>query len=541
MSLDYTPAPIPENEIERLNALRRFKILDTEAEESFDRITRLAADITGMPMSVISFVDSDRQWFKSHYGLDSQGTPREIAFCAHAILEDKICLIPDTMKDRRFRGNPLVVQSPHIRFYAGAPLTTHDGFNIGSLCVLDTSPHDDFLESFHQNLIDLAKIVMDELELRVASRSKSDFVAMMSHEIRTPMNGILGMASLLRDTALTNAQSQYVDVISNASTTLLTIINDVLDLSQIEANQMRFEYKNCSLVKIAQETAHLLEGRAKQKGLYLRVEVDPGLPNLRADPARLQQVLINFVGNAIKFTDKGGITLVVEATPGSNANYNWRVTVKDTGVGIAASEIGKLFKPFSQTREASLAHVEGTGLGLSICKQIVEKMGGQVGVDSRPGEGSSFWLSFSMPASFTCDIPGGGSKNAGAANAKPLRVLVGEDDETNGFVISSMLRKLGHECEVVENGERVLAEIQLHPFDIILMDIEMPVLNGLETASAIRKMPGGIRAVPIVALTAHAMAGQREQILMSGLNDYLAKPVSLTELRSVLDRNSRRA
>ncbi|MEI7669565.1 MAG: histidine kinase dimerization/phospho-acceptor domain-containing protein, partial [Pseudomonadota bacterium] len=258
-NIRWISAQLPANEEARLAELEQYEVLDTNPEVVFDRLTRMAAKFFDVPIALVSLIDLNRQWFKSRYGIDATETPRELAFCAHAILENEVFVVPDATLDYRFADNPLVKEAPDIRFYAGAPLRTKSGFNLGTICVIDTKPHHDITEKQKQDLSDLAAIVIDELELRMAvkkanhdldelkktqseleesrrkaeivSQEKSQFIATISHELRTPMNGILGMAYLLNDTKTDNTQKEYIETINHSASNLLLLINDVLDLS----------------------------------------------------------------------------------------------------------------------------------------------------------------------------------------------------------------------------------------------------------------------------------------------------------------------
>lgn len=531
----YMPAPIPPNDAIRLEALHRLKILDTGAEEAFDRVTRLVANITGMPMATISFVDKDRQWFKSSVGLPAKETPRDVAFCAHAILDDELCFVPDAIKDVRFRYNPLVVEPPYIRFYVGVPLVTSDHFRIGALCAIDTTPHDEFPDRLRQAMKDLSRIVMSEIELRLINRARADYVAMISHEIRTPMNGILGMSSLLRETLTEAGQRDTADVIINSTETLLQILNDVLDLSKLDAQQMRFESIDCNMELIAQEAARLMQRNLTPNDLSLVIEAEPALPWLKGDPGRLRQILLNLIGNAIKFTDKGTITVNLSATTKDSLQYKWCIDVRDTGIGMTPEQAVNIFKPFNQAEVSTTRRYGGTGLGLAITKQLVDCMHGTITVESTPGEGSCFSVTFEAPVGMP--VTPARMPSAMKSTRKPLRILVGEDDATNQAVFSAMLEKLGHIAIIVDDGDQVVRMLQQAPFDLILMDVHMPKRDGIQATEDIRALPEPYRSIPIVALTADAFSEQRDKYLKQGMNDYLSKPVRLVQLQSVIERN----
>jgi signal transduction histidine kinase len=406
------PYPIPDNEAERLERLRYYKILDTKEEESFDRITRLATHIMGTPIALISLMDKSRQWFKSRKGLNASETPRDLAFCAHAIITPKNAMVvQDATKDKRFFDNPLVTESPNIRFYAGVPLTTDDGLALGTLCAIDSVPREPTPEQMRA-LSDLARVVLDELELRraglyvldeVAHRKqldemKSAFIADVNHELRTPLTSIIGSLGLLESGALGEFDDTVMELLRIAdrnSKTLLELINDLLDMSKLEAGAMQFDFSSIDIVEVMREVTENVATYAVDKKLTLNVDADQSAITINGDKRRLIQAVTNLVSNAIKFSPQGGTVHVRAYSSPSGV----RVEVQDHGPGIPKSEQQKLFGKFIQAKTAETINVKGTGLGLSIAKSIVESHAGHIGVESDVGHGTTFF--FELPSQAT--------------------------------------------------------------------------------------------------------------------------------------------
>ncbi|MBP2303363.1 response regulator [Azospirillum picis] len=974
------PAAVPGDERERLAVLQSYCVLDTPPEPGFDNIAKLARHFFGTRMALVSLIDRERQWFKSRIGLDVAETHRDLAFCAHAILDDGILVVPDATLDPRFSGNPLVTGDPNIRFYAGAPLVV-GGHKLGTLCVIDDRPRAALDAREAETLSQLAQLVVDELELRrevarreraeaelhdrsrllnlaeevgqfghwymdlvtgarrwsdevyriaglppqktpptaelsrgiyhpddrpmmaalveraletgegfsvearilrpdgglrhvfvrgvteagsdgypagllgvvqditeakreeaelrlakqtlddaieavpeglayfdagdrlilcnqryrrahpltaplltpgrpfeeilraaiangefganpdggndeawiqaelaqhrnpgapferelpdgrwilvvenrtssgalvctrtditeqkrfeaelqrqaadmcalaegldaareeadalrakaeAATQAKSEFLAAMSHEIRTPMNGIMGMTELLFDTPLTDEQRQFARAIRSSSNALLTIINDILDISKLEAGRVSIETLPFDPADLVEGVVELLTPRAHEKGIEIGFYIDPLLRRtLMGDPTRIRQILVNLVGNAVKFTDRGSVAVELEALDCTDEHLMLRVTVTDTGIGIAAEALPSLFNKFQQVDGSITRKFGGTGLGLAICRQLSELMGGSIAVESTPGVGSRFQVDLPLELSDEAQPPaerplsgrralvvddlavnrrvvaamldslgaqchavdngvdalerltraavagvpfdvvlvdqtmpgmggntlvaaiagnpvlaatrrvlvtalgpaakaeGGGacalahatlvhplrqsalesclvrlfgSDTAVAVPAAPIdarrgeaprsgRILLAEDNRTNQLFAATLLRRLGYEVELAEDGEQAVASAARGGIDLILMDVQMPGMDGLEAAQAIRALGstrgGGLARLPIIALTADAMPGTRELCLRAGMSDYLTKPISRAGLLAALDR-----
>jgi signal transduction histidine kinase/ActR/RegA family two-component response regulator len=514
---------------------------------------------------LVSLVDDTRQWFKSHYGIETVEAPRSASFCAYGMLQSEPLVIQDATKDPRFVDNFFVLNAPHIRAYAGVPLKTPDGHQVGSFCVIDPNPRD-FTEDQINALKDLAQIASEELaktglnelmhELHdakeaadLANKAKSEFLAMMSHEIRTPMNGIFGFTELLRETELTQDQLDYVEIIRSSGKNLLTLINDILDLSKIEAGRMELERKPCSIRKIIAESISLLAEEVREKNLSIESVIDPTIPEIvLTDAVRLRQVLINLIGNAIKFTPEGGIRVQVGPSKEKNTGLNsilLEFHVADSGIGIEPEAASKLFEPFSQADSSTTRKFGGTGLGLAICRNLCQLMGGKIWLESIKGEGSIFYFSLlaglSDPATQgTGRITKLTQRVAVPTGISKLRILVAEDNAVNKQLLAAMLKRLGYVAEYAEDGIGVMELLdQGHSYDVILMDLRMPRMDGLEATRQIREreslQPTG-NPVHIIALTADVMNEDRQACLNVGMNHFLPKPVQLRDLQASLNK-----
>lgn len=541
-----TKFPIPHNEKERLAALRRYNIIDTLPEEEFEDIARLVAYICDVPAAHVSFIDDTRQWFKATVGFDATEVQRDTTFCQYTIMESEMWVIPDAQKEPKLVDNPNIYDGFKVRFYAGIPLTTVDGYNIGTICAIDHVVKN--INDEQKNALRiLARHVMSQLELRVknveldkqkeiaelAIYAKDSFLANMSHEIRTPLNAIIGFTDLIAKSDLNTTQKEYIENVQTAGENLMLIINDILDLSKIDSGQLIIEAHPFSLKNTLKHTYDLLKVKVPDD-IEFNLFLDADLPDMvMGDRGRLNQILTNLAGNAIKFTPEGDITISVKKIAESDTDYTLRFSIKDTGIGISEDKLTTIFDRFTQAEESTTRRFGGTGLGLNIVKQLVELQNGVINVKSKPEKGSEFYFILSFGKTFTAQeiAP---KAEVQQKQLKKLSVLLFEDNILNQKLAKSVIDEFGFDLDIANNGEEGLEMFVKKPYDLILMDLQMPIKDGYQTTEYLRcELKSDI---PIIAMTAHSLVGEQQKCYDIGMNGYVPKPFKQADLLNEINR-----
>ena len=435
-------------------------------------------------------------------------------------------------------------------------ITTHEGTSIPVEAIITVL---DFQEKrvmcvTAQNISERLETLRELASARDAAlqsaRMKSQFLANMSHEIRTPMNGVLGMAELLGQTELSAIQKEYVGIINQSGGALLSIINDILDSAKIESGKIEFQNIDFNLSEVIRGTMHTVSANAGKKEIKLWSHISPEIPSiLCGDPGRLRQVLLNLVGNAVKFTAKGEVSLTIELITHCRNEYSLKFTIKDSGIGINPEQLKQIFYPFTQADSTNKRSYGGTGLGLTISSQIVQAMGGSIQVTSTEGQGSEFWFTIQLQNASGTTIakpaqrrksnpqvyPPTTTSTTSSSNriTSPLKILLAEDNAVNRKVTLMQLEQLGYGADVVENGEEALNAMNTMAYDVILMDCQMPVMDGYEATREIRRRFH--QPVHIIALTANAMKEDRQRCISSGMDNYLSKPLNSSSLAAALN------
>ena len=535
---------LPPTEKKRLRELRSYHVLDTLPERLYDNIAKIASEICGTPIALVSLIDENRQWFKARVGLDATETPRDISFCGHAILQPNVFEVQDAHEDPRFRDNPLVEGGPKIRFYAGAPLRSTTGEQLGTLCVIDhepkklTSSQIEALTALADQVVALLEMRLSAKQLADATEAKSQFLANMSHEIRTPLSAILGFADIMRDRALgPDERSRYLKILDRNGRALARLVDDILDLSKVEAKKLSVEKIPFSVGELIREIFETFDQRDSNRSVELVSDLQIGKDSdvYVSDPFRVRQILTNLIGNALKFTHQGQIRVVVEAKPNQLS-----FSVSDTGIGIAPEHKEKLFKPFGQADISTPRNYGGTGLGLYLTRELCELLGGTLELtESTVGRGSTFTATIEAkpPTATVAPVvrPAQPTAEPPALDLQGRRVLLVDDSEDNQVLFSVFLSRAGANVIVASDGRQALGMASAGDFDVILMDIEMPEMDGITATRALRDQ-GYLR--PIIALTAHALVSFKQQAKDVGFSDFLAKPVTRGSLVSCIAKHA---
>ena len=541
--MDNKKIPVPHNEKDRVAALKRYNILDTLPQEEFDNVAKLVSYICEVPIAHISFLDENRQWFKSLVGFEAIEVAREETFCQYTIMGSEIMEIPDTHINETFKDDPNVKGGFKVRFYAGIPITTPDGYNIGTICAIDHKPKH-LNDEQKKALATLAKHIITLLELHdknaqldkqtkiaeMAVRAKDSFLANMSHEIRTPLNAINGFTDLLAQSHLDSTQKGFVTNIQMAGENLMYVINDILDLSKIESGKLAMEAAPFNIKTTLKHVYDLLKVKVPNT-IEFNLFLDADMPEIVVgDKARMNQIMVNLAGNAIKFTHEGDITISVKKVDETDEKYRLKFSVKDTGIGIGKDNLDSIFERFTQAEESTTREYGGTGLGLNIVKQLIELQGGEIYLKSEVGRGSEFYflLDFEkvelVEEAINNNIIVDDSIHINDEEALPdkVSILLCEDNVLNQSLAKSVIKNFGFNLDIANNGQEGIEMLSQNDYDIILMDLQMPVKDGYETSKYIREELKS--HIPIIAMTAHSLVGEQQKCYDMGMDGYVPKP-----------------
>lgn len=543
-----------DGEDEWFAELDSLKARKHSSEDSLDRIVRCAEKFFDAPVCIVSLRGHGEQWFKAKVGIGIDTIPCDGSFCEAALAQDDVFVIEDTLLDRHFAGHPLVAGEEGIRFYAGVPLAIEAGLKIGTLCVLDRKPRL-FGQNEREILRNFGALVIEELRLQIreirfeielnkvreaeaaklaSQKERADFLAMVTHEVRTPLNAFAGMVALMGSDALADDDGSATTALQNSADHLVRIVNEVLDFAQLEETGFVFHNASFDLHRELRCVFAVLRPQATAKGLQFDLELDASVPQyVVGDRTRISQVLLNLLTNAIKFTPQGSVHVCATAQAVSATRVALTIVVRDTGIGMTSEAIANVFKRYSQADPHVRKKYGGTGLGLVICRKLVEAMSGSITVDSVPKAGSVFTLRIPFGKAMSQESAatirdGHGMKRSG------LRVLAVDDDAVSRKVTRALLFRLGYAVEAVATGREALAALRSRPFDIALVDLGMPDLDGLSLARELHLQPQFGVPPPLIALTGRARPSDESHLDL--FDDYLVKPASITSLDEAIMR-----
>ncbi len=522
---------------------------------TFDHVVGLAADLLDVPFAVLSLHGRGGASLTAQVGLDPDVTLASERPGAGLVPEAEPCVVPDASLDPRFSDHPLVRSEPFVRFFAGVPLLSAEGAVLGTLCAMDCAPRPPPPFRDIGRLQALAALAVDEIQSRHHDRAaladaeatataRSDLLADVSHEMRTPLNGIVGFTTLLkRDAALDPDALRTVERIEDAGRGLLSIVEDALDLSKFESGTVRLDVRPFSPSRLVEDAVALVRPDADRKGLGLILDLSgaPAGP-LLGDLDRLRQVLLNLLSNAVKFTEAGAVRVSLAGAPEAegvhphDASVKLSIAVADSGIGLDRDSIPRLFRRFAQADGTVSRRLGGSGLGLAISKTIVDAMGGSIAVESAPGAGSRFTVSLSLPPAAVAQAPARRPRGVVHDGLRGLAILLAEDVPLNQKLVVQMLSPHGAEVDVVGDGAAALAAVRRRDYALVLMDMEMPVLGGLDATRRIRALGGAFADLPIVALTANVFPEQLDLCREAGMDDHLTKPFGPDDLAAAVLR-----
>jgi signal transduction histidine kinase len=527
-------------EKERIRELFSLDILDTKTETQYNELVQLASTITDCPVSLISLVDSNRQWFKAKHGLEETETPRDISFCTHAIeAEDDFFIVEDATKDPRFSDNPLVVENPNIKFYAGRKLTTSKGFNIGTLCVIDTKKKK--LSDQQKNQLNLiSKQIIYLIESRrelanekIKSTKAMAFISSISHEIRTPLTSVIGytdvISKAIKDQESKKIIADHIETIKNNANHLGSLIGDVLDFTKLESGKVNINIESVSLPSIMKQIKSLLQISIDKNNIDFKLSITKNSPKyVYTDPTLLKQIIINIASNAIKFTNKNEVRIDIDFLEPQNT---LQICIKDSGIGMTKEESETLFKPFEQANVGIQKKYKGTGLGMAISKELVEIMGGNIKlISSELNVGSQFRITIPTGKVET-KIPLIKSQKENSKERKLKKVLIIDDVKENRFLLRHFLGD--NSIEIVEAQDAKEAMMKYDKsFDVIFVDMQLPDMTGIDLFKELYKKSNANQR--FIAFTASLNSQKKENFLDIGFDSFLSKPFNKESLTQSL-------